>query len=113
FGLAAALAALGTVLLLDAFALSELPVAQRNLLLLTLAVAIAASILAAGSAELSLRREAGAAAAPSRPFLASLPEAVVVTAPRGEVVFVNSPPERLLGEPAAGLVGKPLDNFLQ
>jgi two-component system, cell cycle sensor histidine kinase and response regulator CckA len=113
FGLAAALTALGTVLLLDAFALSELPVAQRNLLLLTLGVAIAASLLAAGSAELSLRREAAAADARFRGFLESLPEAVLVTAPRGDVVFANSNTERLLGQPANVLLGKPLDSFLR
>jgi two-component system, cell cycle sensor histidine kinase and response regulator CckA len=113
FGLAAALTALATVLLLDAFDLSELPVAQRNLLLLTLGVAIAASLLAAGSAELSRRREALAAEAGFRRFLESMPEAVVVTATRGEVVFVNSHTERLLGQSAAALLGKPLDNFLR
>jgi two-component system, cell cycle sensor histidine kinase and response regulator CckA len=113
FGLAAALTALGTVLLLDAFALSGLPVAQRNLLLLTLAVAIAASILAAGSADLTRRREAAAAETRFRTFLESLPEAVVVTAPRGELVFVNSHTERLFGQPAVALLGNPLDSYLR
>jgi PAS domain S-box-containing protein len=113
FGLAAALTALGTVLLLDAFAISELPVAQRNLLLLTLGVAIAASLLAAGSAEMNLRRESLAAEARFRSFLESLPEAVVVTSRTGDVVFVNSHAERLLGQSVAVLRGKPMDNFLR
>jgi PAS domain S-box-containing protein len=113
FGLAAALTALGAVLLLDAFALSELPPDQRNLLLLTLAVAIAASALAAVSADLSRRREAAAAEARLHGFLESLPEAVVVTAPRGELVFVNGHTERLFGQPAAAMLGNPLDNFLR
>jgi PAS domain S-box-containing protein len=113
FGLAAALTALGTVLLLDAFALNDLPSPERNLLLLTLGVAIAASVLSAGSAELSRRREAAASEARFQGFLESLPEAVLVTGPGGEVVFANSHAERLLGQSAAALLGKPLDDFLR
>jgi two-component system, cell cycle sensor histidine kinase and response regulator CckA len=113
YALAAALAVLGAVLLVDAIALSNSPVMEQKLLLLTPGLAIAASLLAAGTAEIGRRREAAAAEARFRGFLESLPEAVVVTAPRGEVVFVNRHTERLLGHSVSDFVGNPLDNFLR
>jgi PAS domain S-box-containing protein len=113
FGLAAALAVLGAVLLLDAFALTDSPAIKHNLLLLTPGLAIAASLLAAATAEFSRRREAADTEGRFRDFLESMPEAVVVTAARGEVVFVNSNTERMLGRSASELLGQKLDGFLR
>jgi PAS domain S-box-containing protein len=113
FALAAALAVLGAVLLLDTLALTNFPVVQQKLLLLTPGLAIAASLLAAVTAELGRRRESAAAEVRFHSFLESLPEAVFVTDPAGQVVFVNNHTERMLGRTATEVTGKPLDDFLR
>ncbi len=113
FILAAFLAVFGAVLLPDALTLSDSLAPQRRILLLTLFLAIAAAVTAAVFAEVSRRRDVAAVEARFRGFLESLPEAVIVTDSRGEIVFVNGHAERLLGRTAVGLLGKPLDDFLR